>query len=245
MADNEWVDGICHAEPGLPKLLVLSLERIGVMEPPEYAYREYTSKGTLRCDMMVFVGKSTRYPDVDPWFISTSGFRFPDTYRKAAHKTLRRLRVVYKHHLQRTSMGFFPPTEGRGRTWIARMRGLGREEEDLEDTVSHLSIYLTGLDALYREQAAQLKQLIHGVEKANQELEEQQIRATCAEYSLAALQAQMQEYENHRGIGGWIEEEEEPEETHWDKGTQTEDEVMDRCLPIKKRPVRIEEESPR
>jgi hypothetical protein len=124
------------------------------------------------------------------------------------------------------------------------MRGLGREEEDLEDTVSHLSIYLTGLDELYREQAAQLKQLIHRAEKATQELEEQQIRAARAEYSLAALQAQMQEYENRRGIGGWIEEEVEPEETHWDKGTQTEDEGMDRCLPIKKRPIRIGEESP-
>jgi hypothetical protein len=31
MADNGWVDGICHAEPGLPKLLILSLECIGVM----------------------------------------------------------------------------------------------------------------------------------------------------------------------------------------------------------------------
>jgi hypothetical protein len=190
MADNAWVDGICHAEPGLPKLLILSLECIGIMEPPEYAYREYTSKGILRCDMMVFVGKSTRYPDVDPWFISTFGFRFPNTYRKAARKALRRLRVIYKHHLQQTPMGFFPPTEGRGRTWIARMRGLGREEEDLEDTVSHLSIYLTGLDdELYREQAAQLKQLIHRAEKATQELEEQQLRAARAEYSLAALQA--------------------------------------------------------
>jgi hypothetical protein len=88
MADNGWVDGICHAEPGLPNLLILSLEHIGVMEPPEYAYREYTSKGILRCDMMVFVGKSTRYPDVDPWFISTSSFHFPDTYRKAARKAL-------------------------------------------------------------------------------------------------------------------------------------------------------------
>ncbi|PVH35013.1 hypothetical protein PAHAL_7G085400 [Panicum hallii] len=243
MADNVWVDGVCHAKPGLPKLLIISLERIGVMEPPEYAYREYTSKGILRCDMMIFMGKSTRYPDIDPWFISTSGFRFPDTYRKAAHKALRRLRVIYKHHLQRTPMGFFPPTEGRGRTWIDRMRGLGREEEELEDTVSHLSIYLTGLDVLYREQAAQLKQLIHRVEKATQELEEQRIRAAHAEYSLTALQAQMQEYENRREIGGWIEEEEEPEETHWDKGTQTKEE-MDRCLPIKKRPIRIEEESP-
>jgi hypothetical protein len=45
------------------------------------------------------------------------------------------------------------------------MRGLGREEEDLEDTVSHLSIYLTGLDELYREQAAQLRQLIHRAER--------------------------------------------------------------------------------
>ena len=45
------------------------------------------------------------------------------------------------------------------------MRGLGREEEDLEDTVSHLSIYLTGLDELYREQAAQLKQQVHRAER--------------------------------------------------------------------------------
>jgi hypothetical protein len=54
----------------------------------------------------------------------------------------------------------------------------------------------------------------------------------------------MQEYESRNGIGGWIEEEEEdPIETHWDKGTQTENE-MDRFLPIKKRQIWIEEESP-
>ena len=68
MADNGWSGGICHAEPGLPKLLILSMERIGVVDPPEYVYREYDSRGTLRCDVMIFVGKSTRYPDVD--FIS-------------------------------------------------------------------------------------------------------------------------------------------------------------------------------
>ena len=88
MADNGWSSGICHAEPGLPKLLLLSLERVGVVDTPEYIYREYDSKGTLWCDLMIFVGKSTRYPDVDPWFISTTGFRFPDTYRKAARKAL-------------------------------------------------------------------------------------------------------------------------------------------------------------
>ena len=61
MADNGWIGGICHAEPGLPKLLILSLEHIGVVDPPEYVYREYDSRGTLRCDVMIFVGKSTRY----------------------------------------------------------------------------------------------------------------------------------------------------------------------------------------
>ena len=106
------------------------------------------------------------------------------------------------------------------------MRGLGREEEDLEDTISHLSIYLTGLDELYHEQAAQLKQQIHRAEKATQELEEQLIE---------------EEYKARRGIGGWIEEE---EETHWDKGTQTEDVMMEQCLPPKKRPIQTEEESP-
>ena len=129
MANNGWSNGICFAEPGLPKLLLLSLERVGVVDPPEYVYREYDSRGTRRCEKMIFVGKSTRYHDVEPWFISTTGFCFPDTYRKAAGKALRRRRVVYKHHLQWTPMRFFPPTEGRGRSWIAWMRGLGREEE--------------------------------------------------------------------------------------------------------------------
>ena len=99
------------------------------------------------------------------------------------------------------------------------------------------------------------------MQECEAELEEQRTRTARAENSLAALQARMQEYEAHRGIDGWIEEEEEepeethwdigtqteeeePEETHWDRGTQTEDDVMDQCLPLKKRPIRIEEESP-
>ena len=67
-------------------------------------------------------------------------------------------------------------------------------------------------------------------------------RAVQAEYSLATLQAQWQDHEAHRGVGVWIEE--EPEETHWDRGTQTEDDVMEQCLLPKKRPIQIEEESP-
>jgi len=50
--------------------------------------------------------------------------------------------------------------------------------------------------------------------------------------------------ETHWDVGTQTEEEEEPKETHWDKGTQTEDDAMDQYLPLKKRPLRIEEESP-
>jgi hypothetical protein len=39
-------------------------------------------------------------------------------------------------------------------------------------------------------------------------------------------------------------EENEPEETHWDKGTQTEDEILEQDLPLKKRRIQLEEESP-
>jgi hypothetical protein len=48
------------------------------------------------------------------------------------------------------------------------MRGLEREEEDLEVAVSHLSIYLNGLDHLYREQAELLKHQIDKAERAEQ-----------------------------------------------------------------------------
>ena len=47
MADNGWSNGICFAEPGLPKLLLLSLKRVGVVDTPKYIYREYDSKGSL------------------------------------------------------------------------------------------------------------------------------------------------------------------------------------------------------
>jgi hypothetical protein len=38
--------------------------------------------------------------------------------------------------------------------------------------------------------------------------------------------------------------EDEPEEIHWDKGTQTEDVILEQDLPPKKRHIQTEEESP-
>jgi hypothetical protein len=111
MANPEWNGGICPVQPGLPNLLLLSLERVGVRDPPEFIYREYERYGTLQCKVLIFVGRSTLYPDIEPWFVSATGFRFADTYPKDARKALRHLQVVYRQHLRRTPMGFSHPLE--------------------------------------------------------------------------------------------------------------------------------------
>jgi hypothetical protein len=140
------------------------------------------------------------------------------------------------------------------------MRGLEREEEDLEEAVSHLSIYLNGLDHLYHEQAQQLKQQIDRAERAERRIELERIKTTMAEVELRntkreylrerertllankALWDELKERrstEEEAGVG-----EDEPEETHWDKGTQTEDEILEQDLSPKKRRIQLQEESP-
>jgi hypothetical protein len=139
------------------------------------------------------------------------------------------------------------------------MRGLEQEEEDLEDAVSHLSIYLNGLDHLYQEQAQQLKHQIDRVERVEQRIEFERVKTTMVEVALANMeQDYLRERERsetfHKNI--WDElhkerrreedglEEDEPEETHWDKGTQTKDVILEQDLPPKKRRIQTEEESP-
>jgi hypothetical protein len=141
------------------------------------------------------------------------------------------------------------------------MRGLEREEKDLEDAVSHLSIYLNGLDHLYQEQAQQLKQQIDRAERAEQRIQFERIKTTMVEVALENMeQDYLRERERsemfhknlwdelhkeHRRRGEEVElDEEEPEETHWDKGTQTEDVILEQDLPPKKCRIQMEEESP-
>jgi hypothetical protein len=140
------------------------------------------------------------------------------------------------------------------------MRGLEREEEDLEEVVSHLSIYLNGLDHLYQEQAQQLKQQIDRAERAEQRIELERMKTTMVEVKLhntkreylrerertllanKALWDELKERSYREEEAGL--EEDEPEETHWDKGTLTEDEILEQDLPPKKRRIQLEEELP-
>jgi hypothetical protein len=68
------------------------------------------------------------------------------------------------------------------------MRGLEKEEEDLEDAVSHLSIYLNGLDHLYHEHAKQLTHQIDRAERAEQQIELERVKITMAKVALANLE---------------------------------------------------------
>jgi hypothetical protein len=140
------------------------------------------------------------------------------------------------------------------------MRVLEREEEDLEDAVSHLSIYLNGLDYLYREQAEQLKHQIDRTERAEQRVEFEKENTRVAEVALANLEQdyarererseifhknlwdELHKKRRRREEAGLMED--EPEETHWDKGTQTEDVILELDLPPKKCRIQMEEESP-
>src|SRR6187551_1093068 len=118
LVDDGWSEGVCPAEPGLPKLLLLSLEHVGVTETPEYYCREFTTNGTRRCRMFIFVEKSSLYKEVAPWFVYATSYDRPNAYRKAARKALMCLRVLYKQYLVGTAMGFAPPLENGGREWI-------------------------------------------------------------------------------------------------------------------------------
>jgi hypothetical protein len=140
------------------------------------------------------------------------------------------------------------------------MRGLEREEEDLEDAVHNLSIYLNGLDHLYHEQAQQLKHQIDRVERAKQRIEFEKVKTTMVEVALANMeQDYLRERERsemfHKNL--WDElhkerrrreevelEEDEPEKTHWDKGIQTEDVILEQDLSPKKHRIQTEEDSP-
>jgi hypothetical protein len=139
------------------------------------------------------------------------------------------------------------------------MRGLEREEEDLEDVVSHLSIYLNGLDHLYQEQAQQLKHQIDRAERAERRIKFERVKTTMAEVTLANMEQDYLREREHTLMANkslWDEvrecrrreearlEEDEPKETHWDKGTQTEDVILEQDLPPKKRRIQTEEESP-
>jgi len=99
MAEEGWTQGDCQAAPGFPSLLINALESLGVMERPRYYSREYEHHGTLRCRVILVIARSDRYPDIQSWRVTATGFRHQDTYPLAVRKALRYLCRIYEEHL--------------------------------------------------------------------------------------------------------------------------------------------------
>ena len=184
MAEEGWTQGDCQAAPGFPSLLINALESLGVTEHPRYYSREYEHHGTLRYRVILVIARSGRYPDIQPWRVTATGFRHQDTYPLAIRKALRYMCRIFEEHLAPTPMRFLPPAI-RTPVWEARMRSLERRRHE-EDPLYQVATYLAVLDQLFDEQANILREQTHRAEQAELAVRLQQVRAAQAEARAAA-----------------------------------------------------------
>jgi hypothetical protein len=164
--------------------LINALESLGVSERPRYYSREYEHHGTLRCRVILVIAKSDRYPDIQPWRVTATEFRYQDTYPLVVRKVLRYLCRIFEGHLTPTPMRFLPPAV-RTPVWEARMRSLERRRHE-EDPPYQVATYLASLDQLFDEQASILREQTHRAEQAELAVRMHQIRVAQAEARAAA-----------------------------------------------------------
>jgi hypothetical protein len=179
--------------------LINSLECLGVTEHPRYYSREYEHLGTLRCRVVLFIARSTRYPDIEPWRVTATGFQHRDAYPLAIRKALCYLCRIFEEHLIPTPMRPFPPAI-RTQVWQACMRNLERRRHQ-EDLLYHVVAYLVSLDKLFDEQARFLREQTHRAEQAELAVRMHQIRVAQAEArTAAAISSEAVAHENLRQI---------------------------------------------
>jgi hypothetical protein len=164
--------------------LINTLEDLGVTERPRYYSREYEHHGTLRCRVILVIARSNRYPDIQPWRATATGFRHQDTYPLAIRKALRYLCRIFEEHLAPTPAKFFPPAI-RTPVWEARIRNLERRRHE-EGPLYQVATYLAALDQLFDEQANLLREQTHRAEQAELAVRLRQIQAAHAEARAAA-----------------------------------------------------------
>jgi len=192
MAEEDWTTSYCLNTAGFPKLLYATMTRLGIMDHPEYVGREYEQRGTKRCEVSVYVGASKDFPNTIPWVVSTTGFRFKDTYQVAARKALRYLCQIYERQICQTPMRFFPPLVRRSPIWEARMRTLqGLELQQGDPTMAFMSNYLLSLDKQYDRQATKLRKCIRRAEGAEKQIRNLEVQL--AEAKAQAARAESQE----------------------------------------------------
>jgi hypothetical protein len=199
MAEDGWTQGVWQEEPGFARLLINSLERLGITERPRCFSREYEQLGTLRCRVVLSVARSNRHTDIEPWRMTAIGFRHRATYPLALRKALRYLCRIYEEHLAPTPMRYFPPAI-RTPVWQARMRNLERRRHQ-EDLLYHIVSYLVSLDKLFDDQAKLLREQISRAEQAEVTVRMHQVRVAQAEARIAtAISSEVVAHESLRRI---------------------------------------------
>ena len=59
-----WVSSYCLNTEGFPRILYVTLQKLGVKDRPEYEGREYEKHDTERCEVTVYIEKSEEFPDI-------------------------------------------------------------------------------------------------------------------------------------------------------------------------------------
>jgi len=189
MEGERWVTSHCLNKEGFPKLLYSTMARLGILDHPEYMGREYEEYGTERCEVTIYIRASKDFPDIKLWSVTTTGFRFEDTYQAIACKALRYLCQIYEKPICHTPMRYFPDLVRNRPIWITRMKTLeGCELREDNPTVVFMARYLLTLDEEYDKQATKLKECNHRVEEA-----EKQIRKLCVQLAESKAQVTISE----------------------------------------------------
>jgi hypothetical protein len=179
--------------------LINSLEHLGVTERPRYYSREYKHLSTLRCRVVLSIARSTRYPDIEPWRMTATGFQHRDAYPLAIRKALRYLCRIFEEHLIPTPMRLFPLAI-RTQVWQACMRNLEWRCHQ-EDVLYHVVAYLVSLDKLFNEHAQFLREQTHRAEQAELAVTMHQIWVAQAEArTAAAISSEAVAHENLKQI---------------------------------------------
>ena len=80
------------------------MTRLDFMEHPEYVGREFEEYDIERCEVTIHVGAHEDHPEKKLWSVTTTGFRFSDTYQAIARKAMCYLCQIYEKPIGRMSI---------------------------------------------------------------------------------------------------------------------------------------------
>jgi hypothetical protein len=64
MTEEGWVTSHFLEEAGFPRMLFICMDHFGIYECSEYSSREYEDRGTPQCEMIIYIGRSSRFTDI-------------------------------------------------------------------------------------------------------------------------------------------------------------------------------------